>query len=73
MVDVPAMALAVSPAVPVMSTAPEPRVPIHVTDVCDAQPAVEHTSRLSAAVSVVSVGAKFMPVKETLAVTDATL
>ena len=68
--DVPTMALEVRPAVPVM---PVPRVPMHREAVLDDHVVVEHIARPSIAVTVVSVGAKFMPDRVTLDVTDATL
>ena len=50
-----------------------PRTPMHAADVCVVQLLVAQSAEASAEVSVVSVGAKFMPRRDTLAVPETTL
>jgi hypothetical protein len=68
--DVPTMPATVSPTVPAM---PPPTLPMHVTDVAVTHPAVLQPPSISRAVTVVSVGAKLMPVSVTLAASVTTL
>ena len=68
--DVPTTPAAVIPAVP---TSPSPRMPMHAADVAVVQLLVAQLASANTAVNVASAGAKFMPVRVTLAVADATL
>ena len=58
---------------PLVPTCRGPRTPMHAADVCVVQLLVAQSADASAEVSVVSVGAKFMPTRVTLAVTEAML
>ena len=58
---------------PLATTCTGPRTPIHAADVCVIQLLVAQSAEASTEVSVVLVGAKFMPARVTLAVTEAML
>ena len=70
MLDEPTIPATLRPLVP---TCGWPRTPMHAADVCVVQLLVAQSADASAEVGVVSVGAKFMPARVTLAVTEATL
>ena len=69
-VDVPATPEIDTPAVP---TKPVPRVPMQATDVAVVQLLVEQSAIASTALTVASIGAKFIPVSVTLATAEMTL
>ena len=56
-----------------VATCKVPRTPRHAADVCVVQLLVAQSAEASAEVSVVSVGAKSMPTRVTLAVAEGTL
>ena len=68
--DVPTTSATVRPAVP---TSPSPRMPMHAADVAVVQLVVAQLASANTAVNVAYAGAKFMPVRVTLAVADTAL
>ena len=69
-VDVPAISATLRTAV---ASCGAPRTPMHAADVCVVQLLVAQSAEVSAEVRVVSVGAKLMPTRVTLAVKEGTL